>query len=166
MVQWLEHWTHDRKVLGLNHRAVWLEMAEDHMQFKQSHTLLHTSICTHNCIWTLDRVYDAIKKYKWKHLCYDSIGAAIYWTVGVRLLKRTQDRNDVSIWNLVQMLHRHRYTTLFSWNFKFLFTVRSNMIGRFIVAMATKSKHWRHDYVCYVTKYLCPKFGIDGLFNF
>ena len=93
--------------------------------------------------------------------------------IDVRLLNRTQDRNDVhvSTWNLVQMmLHRHRYTTLFSWNFKYLFqiwiTVKSNMIGRFIVAMVTNSKHWRHDYVCYVTKYLCPKFDIDGLFNF
>ena len=90
--------------------------------------------------------------------------------IDVRLLNRTQDRNDVSTWNLVQMLHRHRYTTLFSWNFKYLFhiwiTVKSNMIGRFIVAMVTDSKHWRHDYVCYVTKYLCPKFDIDGLFNF
>ena len=86
------------------------------------------------------------------------------------LLKRTQDRNDVSTWNLVQMLHRHRYTILFSWNFKYLFqiwiTVKGNVIGRFIVAMVTNSKHWRHDYVCYVTKYLCPKFDIDGLFNF
>ena len=40
------------------------------------------------------------------------------------------------------------------------------MIGRFIVAMVTNSNHWRHDYVCYVTKYLCPKFDIDELFNF
>ena len=90
--------------------------------------------------------------------------------IDVRLLNRTEDRNDVSTWNLVQMLHRHRYTK-FSWNFKYLFqiwiTVKSNMIGRFIVAMVTNSKHWRHDYVCYVTKYLvCPKFNIDGLFNF
>ena len=90
--------------------------------------------------------------------------------IDVRLLSKTQNRNDVSTWNLVQMLCRHRYTTLFSWNFKFLFeiwiTVKSNMIGRFTVTMATNSKHWRHDYVCYVTKYLCPKCDIDTLFNF
>ena len=90
--------------------------------------------------------------------------------IDVRLLNRTQNRNDVSTWNLVQMLHRHRYTTLFSWNFKYLFliwiTVKSNMIGRFIVTIVTNSKHWRHDNVCYVTKYLCPKFDIDWLFNF
>ena len=76
--------------------------------------------------------------------------------IDVRLLNRTQDMNDVSTWNLIQMLHRHRYTTLFSWNFKYLFqiwiTVKSNMIGRFIVAMVTNSKHWRHDYVCYVSQ--------------
>ena len=90
--------------------------------------------------------------------------------IDVRLLSKTQNRNDVSTWNLVQMSRRHRYTTLFSWNFKFLFeiwiTVKSNMIGWFVVTMATNSKHWRHDYVCYVTKYLCPKYDIDRLFNF
>ena len=40
------------------------------------------------------------------------------------------------------------------------------MIGQFMVAIATNSKHWRHDYVCYVTKYLCPKYDVDRLFNF
>ena len=90
--------------------------------------------------------------------------------VDVRLLNRTQNGNDVSTWNLVQMLRRHRYTTLFSWTFEFLFqiwiTVKSSLIGQFMVAMATNSKRWRHDYVCYVTKYLCPKYDIDRLFNF
>ena len=44
--------------------------------------------------------------------------------------------------------------------------VESNMIGCFMVAMETNSKHSKHDYVCYVTTYLCLKFDIDGLFNF
>ena len=90
--------------------------------------------------------------------------------IDVRFLNRTQDRNDVSTCNLVQMWSRHRYTTLFSLNFKILFEilimVKSNMIGRFMVAMVTDSKHSKHDYVSYVTTYLCPKYDIDGLFNF
>ena len=36
------------------------------------------------------------------------------------------------------------------------------MIGRFIVAIVTNSKHWRHDYVCYVTKYLVPSLTSMG----
>ena len=44
--------------------------------------------------------------------------------------------------------------------------VGSNLIGRFMVAMITNSKHSKHDYVCYVTMNLCPKYDIHGLFNF
>ena len=46
---------------------------------------------------------------------------------------------------MVQMWSRHRYSTEFSSNFKILFeiwiNVRSNMIGRFMVCMATNAKH-------------------------
>ena len=65
--------------------------------------------------------------------CYKNIRIkiAVLWFHGprhieqidVRFLNRTQDRNDVSTCNLVQMWSRHRYTTLFSLNFKILFEI-------------------------------------------
>ena len=132
------------------------------------------------CSWELTRRRRRKKSFKQCIRCNKKIRIKIFVLcfhgrchierIDVRLLSKTQNRNDVSTWNLVQMLRIHRYTTLFSWNFNFLFeiwiTVKSNMIGQFMVTMATNSKHWRHDYVCYVTKYLCPKYDIDRLFNF
>ena len=141
----------------------------------------------HNLFFTYQYIYKFTSLFKnWLKGCHQCIRCNIkirikifvLWFPGrchieqvdVRLLNRTQNGNDVSTWNLVKMLRRHRYTTLFSWKFKFLFqiwiTVKSNMIGQFMVAMATNSKHWRHDYACYVTKYLWPKYYIDRLFNF
>ena len=90
--------------------------------------------------------------------------------IDVRLLSKTQNRNDVSTWNLVQMLRRHRYTTLFSWNFKFLFeiwiTVKSNMIGRFTVTMATNSKLWRHDLCVMLLSTFVPSMTSIGCLTF
>ena len=67
----------------------------------------------------LNSVYDAIKRNTNKIFVLWFHGRCHIEEIDVRLLNRTEDRNDVSTWNLVHMLHRHRYTTLFSWNFKF-----------------------------------------------